>query len=238
MKRKTVKKVIYFLVAFPAILIASGWIYMTYFMKIDTAEVDKYYEILSKQGKAPRSLVYKLDLPEDAGLQKITDKLKNAMGLDNYSLWVGYGEKDNPPAFITTISPGIATITVSKKVRQKREQINVLIHELSHIYVWDMDRSLLKGCDEEKLVDCTGVFLGLGILMLNGLTDEIFFMPGTDYYTEKKMYGYIRPEQLGYLLARYCSDRRIDFDKVMPFLGPAGKKYFKIGVNYIKRPSQ
>lgn len=221
---------------FPIAVFVSGWIYVNFIMKIDTAEVDRYYDLLTKHGKPAGDIISTLEVSEDADLQTIADKLKKIMGLGDYRIWVGYGETGNKPAFITTVAPGAMTITFSREARQRREQINILIHELSHIYVWAMDKSVLKGCDEEKLVDCTGVFLGLGILMLNGLTDDIFFMPGGEYHTEKKMYGYIRPEQLGYLLARYCAEERITRDKVVPFLGPTGRKYFNIGYNYLKRP--
>jgi len=235
MKRKTVKKIVYLLVLFPIALFAFGWVYVNFFIKLDTLEVDRYYELLSKHAKSPGGLVFTLDIEEDDDMQVIADKLKRVMGLKGYRLWVGYGETHNRPAFIKTISPGIATITLSRKVKQKSELINVLIHELSHIYVWNMSRSILKDCDEEKFVDCTGVFLGLGIQMLNGLTDDVFFMPGGEYQAQKKMYGYIKPEQLGYLLARYCVERGISHDKVTPFLSSAGRKYFNIGYNYLKR---
>ncbi len=235
MKRRTVKKIIYFLILFPVTLIAFGWAYTNFFIKIDTLEVDRYYELLSKHSKSSGTLVFNLNIKENDDMQAITEILKRAMGLEGYKIWTGYGETYNKPAIITTISPGVATITISKSVKQKNEQINVLIHELSHIYVWDLDKSILEDCDEEKFVDCAGVFLGLGIQMLNGLTDDIFFMPGGEYQTEKKMFGYIKPEQLGYLFARYCAERRISHYKVMPFLSSAGRKYFNIGHNYLKR---
>ncbi|MDP2929159.1 MAG: hypothetical protein Q8O01_03725 [Candidatus Omnitrophota bacterium] len=235
MKKKTVKKIIYFLILFPAVLLASGWIYMNFIMKIDTAEVDRYYDLLTKHAKPSGDPVFTLDISEDDGLQVMADKLKRVMGLEGYRIWAGYGQTEDRPAFITNVAPGAMTITVSRKVADRREQINVLIHELGHIYVWAMDKSILKDCDEEKFVDCSGVFLGLGIPMLNGLTDDIFFMPGGEYHTEKKMYGYITPEQLGYLLARYCAERDIAHDKVVPFLGSAGRKYFNIGYSYLQR---
>jgi hypothetical protein len=235
MRRKTVKRIIYLLVLFPAVIFVLSWAYMNNFIKIDTKEVDRYYDILSRHGKAPGGIVFKLDISEEDSLQTVVDKIKSAMGLKNYSLWVGYGDTGGRPAFITAVAPGIMTITLSRKVEQRREQINVLIHELSHIYVWAIDKSLLKDCDEERFTDCAGVFLGLGIPILNGLTDETFFMPGGEYYSEKRMYGYVRPEQLGYLLARYCDERGIPYSKIKPYLSSTGRKYFNVGHNYLKR---
>jgi hypothetical protein len=235
MKRKTLRKIGFLLIILPTIFGSAAWVYTRYMLKIDTAEVDKYYDILCKYGKSPATLVYELDIGPGSGLQTITDELKKSMGLSGYKIWAGHGETGQRPAYVTSLAPGVVTVTVSKRVSDQREQINVLIHELSHIYVWGMDKSAIEKCNEEKLVDCTGVFLGLGILMLNGLTDESVFMPGTDHYSQQRLYGYIKPEQLGYLLARYCEERNIPYKKVMASLESPGRRYFNMGYNYMKR---
>jgi hypothetical protein len=235
MRKKTVRKIIYFLVVFPAAVFAVGWVYTNFIAGIDTAEVDRYYDLLAQNDKARRDIVYKLEMTEYDSLQAVADKLKNVMGLGNYTIYAGYGETRGRPALITSVSPGIVTIAFSRRVAQKREQINVLIHELSHIYVWSMDKDILKDCDEEKVVDCAGIFLGLGVPILNGLTDEVFFMPGGEYHAEKKTFGYIKPEQTGYLLARFCDERGIKYGSVAPYLDPAGRRYFSAGHNYLER---
>jgi len=235
MKRKTIKKIVYLLALFYAGLTAFAWIYPNFFMKIDTSEVDRYYDVLSTGSKPSGNLILELGVKEDSGLQPVVDRIKSGMGLKDYNMWIKYTNMEKPPAYIEKLGNDTVNIYISKNLKQRSEQINVLIHELGHIYLWDLDDSFLNGCDEEKFNDCAGVFLGFGVLMLNGLTDDTFFIPGLEYRAEKKSFGYIRPEQIGYLLARYCADRGIDADGVIPYLRPAGKKYFNIGRNYFKR---
>ena len=67
------------------------------------------------------------------------------------------------------------------------------------------------------------------------MTDESVFMPGSEYETRKKTYGYFKPEQFGYLLARYCRERGIEKANIDRFLLPAGKKYFDAGWAYLKK---
>ena len=100
---------------------------------------------------------------------------------------------------------------------------------MGHIYVWNLDQSVFGKCDQEKLNDCAGVFLGLGVLMLNGLTDEAVRSLLDGYETKKKFYGDLKPEQIGYLFARYCSAHGIPEDTVRPSLTATGRKYFDIG---------
>ncbi|MCI0482204.1 MAG: hypothetical protein L0213_11535, partial [Candidatus Dadabacteria bacterium] len=143
-------------------------------------------------------------------------------------------DAEKPPAYIQQLASGHAGILISKKVTERREELNLLVHELGHIYVWSLDKSVFGKCDEEKLNDCSGVYLGLGILMLNGLTDEGVRSLTEGYEERKKFYGYIKPDQIGYLLARYCRDHAIPEETVLPHLSPTGKKYFDKGRAFLK----
>lgn len=235
-KRKTIRKIIFFLVIFSAGLIAFAWVYNNFFMEIDTSAIDGYYDLLTRHAKPAKYLMLNLGVKEEDDLQIAIDRLKKAMGLEDYRIWITHhDDPEKPPAYIETLGYGHMSISISNKITQKREEINVLTHELGHIYVWNLDKSILKGCNEEKVVDTSGIFLGLGILMLNGLTDDFFFIPGGEYHTEKKFFGYLSPVQFGYLLARYCAEHGIPEDNITPFLGSAGLKYFNMGRKYLAR---
>lgn len=239
-KRKILKKIVVLLITIPIGIFAFAWVYSNYLMNINTDEVDRYYDLLSDQSKASHDLVLHLGA-SDGNMQTILSRLKGNMGLNKYEIWAGHHDPgvDARPAFITNMKgTGVMGISVSDKVIESREEISVMTHELGHIYVWKIDESLLEGCDEEKLVDTAGIFLGLGILVLNGMTDDVFFALGNDYKFEKKFYGYLKPTEFGYLLARYCTEHGIDTDNVIPFLGPTGRRYFKSGLNHLKRQNK
>jgi len=218
----------------PVLIITFAWVHSIFFTDIDASSADRYYDLLTECGKPSKEIVLDLGIKDDGDLRVAVDRIKRVMGLGDRVIGLGYDDNEKPPAHIENIN-GAITIYLSRKVSQKREQVNVLTHELCHIYVWDLDKAELEGYDEEKVVDSAGVFLGLGILMLNGLTDDVSFAPGGEYRTEKKFFGYITPEEIGYLLARYCADHGVAEGNVMPFLGSAGKKYFEIGYNYLAR---
>lgn len=250
MKKKTIRKIVYLLLIAPAAVYAGLWVSVNYFTEIDTAEVDRYYDLLKKHAKPASGLTLSLGVEEDGDLQIGLDRLQDAMGgLGKYDIDLVYGDQESPPAFVENVNNEYMTITVSRKIKQRREQLNVLVHELSHISVWSLepslimrcgdeqssDKSIFKGCNLEKVVDASGMFRGQGIVTLNGLTDEVMFIPGMEYSTTQKMYGYLKPEEFGYLLARYCAEHGISPHAIEPFLGPTGRKYFAIGKNYLKR---
>ena len=239
--RRAIRKIFNFLVVIGLVYFAVVWLYpkclvfYTSYQKFDTSEVDTYYDLLSKHAKPAKDFVLNLGIKEDDNLQLAIDRLKGVMGLGNYKIWLAHHDAEKPPAYIKDLGYGDMGILISTRVKERREEINLLVHELSHIYVWRLAPSLFGKCDQEKLVDCSGMFLGLGVLILNGLTDEFKLLPGEGYETRKKFFGYLKPEEFGYLLARYCAEHGIAEDAIKPFLGPTGRKYFNIGSSCFKK---
>jgi hypothetical protein len=120
-------------------------------------------------------------------------------------------------------------------VKEEREVLNLLVHELGHIYVWDLKGSVFAKCDQEKLNDCAGAYLGLGVVMLNGFTNEFGLLPGEGYESKVKEFGYLKPEQVGYLTARYCAEHAVPPGAVRPFLNRYGRRYFDRGLEHLRR---
>lgn len=238
---RMIRKIIYFLIIIGVAYFTVVRLYPKYlkfyasYQKIDTSEIDAYYDLLSKHAKPAKDFVLNLGMKEDDNLQLAIDRLKSVIGLGDYKIWLAHHDAEKPPAYIKDLGYGDMGILISTRIKERREAINLLVHELGHIYVWRLASSVFGKCDQEKLVDCSGVFLGLGVLMLNGLTDEVNLLPGEGYETRKKFFGYLKPEQFGYLLARYCAEHGIAENAIKPFLGPTGRKYFNIGGNYLKR---
>jgi hypothetical protein len=201
---------------------------------INTAEIDNYYDLLSEYEHPGKELVVDLGMRDTDGLEAAIDKLKVIMGLKDARIGLGFHNEEKPPAYIKKEGEDM-TVFVSTKITNRREEINLLAHELSHIYVWRLKQSVFGACNQEKLVDCASVFLGLGVLTLNGLTDEYNVSADGSYETRKRTFGYLEPNQFAYLLARYCADHNIKDDAVKPYLGQAGRKYFKFGSAYLKK---
>ncbi len=202
---------------------------------IDTAEIDAYYDLLSKHKQSGKDLVFDLKINDTDSLQIVIDKLKVVMGLKDYTIGLDYYNKEKPPAYIERNGNRI-TVFVSNRIKGRREEMSLLAHELSHIYVWRLDSAIFGKCDQEKLVDCVTVFLGLGVFSLNSCTDEYSFsIDGKECQARKKTFGYLKPEQFGYLLVRYCAEHNINSKDVKPHLTATGQKYFNNGNTYLRQ---
>jgi len=238
MKRRTVKRIFYFLIFALLAFTAGSLLYMRLTPGMDTKEADYYYDLLSGHEKPAPGMIFDLGIKADDTLEDSFKKLMKIYGFKGSGIILSRTNNEKPPAKIIDHGYGALEIQLSKKVVERREQINVLIHELCHIYVWHLDRSVYGKCDEEKLTDAMGVYIGLGVFILNGLTDEVFFLPGGEYGTEKKFFGYLKPEEFGYLVARFAMDHNIPEATVMQHLNPTGKKYFSFGLAQLKRSQQ
>ncbi len=213
--------------------ISISWVYGNFFLEIDTGEIDLCYELLLKKGTASSDLILDLGVRESSDLQLAVDRIKKAMALKDYDIWLSYHGDSTPPAYIERKGPFL-TIYFSTQIEQLREKINVLIHEIGHVYVWGLG-GIPSGYDEEKVVDSSGVFLGLGIPVLNGFTDVTSIGGMGEYRKEKKFYGYLTPDEFGYLMARYCAENGVYDGNVSAFLNHSGRKYFSRGRNYLAR---
>ncbi|MBU1122638.1 MAG: hypothetical protein ABIH71_00095 [Candidatus Omnitrophota bacterium] len=164
-------------------------------VKIDTTEIDTYYDLLSEYKQSGKDLVVDLGINDTDTLPIVINKLKNVMGLRNARIGFAYHNEEEPPAYIRRQGDEM-TVFVSTKIKERREEISLLAHELSHIYVWRLKPSIFGMWDQEKLVDCASVFLGLGVVALNSVTDEYTVSPdGGRYEILKKTFGYLKPEQ-------------------------------------------
>ncbi len=245
--RRTVKKAFNFFLILVLVSIAAVWLILNYskvqsvvdrftIASIDTSDMDLFYELLAQEMPPGRKLLNDRDLAAANDLTAATQKLQDAMGLSNYSINLEQHTETSPPGYIRQEGNNI-TIFLSTKLASKREQICVLVHELGHIYVWALPRTF-SVFDQEKLVDTSCMFLGMGVLYLNGMKDEFTSLPEGGYQSEKKTFGYLTPEQFGYLLARYGKDRGIAESDLKQHLNDTGWRYYKIGRNYLKKKTE
>lgn len=249
MKRKVLRNFVLLIALLPIGVFAYGWFDMNYMTDINSAEVDEYYELLLKHSKPAEGLTLSTGIEKKEDLPAALERLQKIMGLGKYDIDMDYGDQDEPPAYVQNTDNKYMTIIFSNKVRELKELLSTLVHELSHVSVWQIDPSLLfmeglkkapeksifKGCDLEKVVDVSGVLQGQGVLTLNGQTDDFLIIPGLEFTSIKKSFGYLKPEEYGYLLARYCHDHGIPPANVEPYLDPGVRKYFIMGKNYLDR---
>jgi hypothetical protein len=215
----------------------AGFVNRLIIIPIETIEIDDFYDSLSRHKQSHKNLMFDLDIEETDNIEAIMKKLQHAMGLKNASIKLAYHDKKMPPGYINAKGDKM-TIYLSSHLKEKREKITVLIHELGHIYVWRLPQHIFMAFDQEKLVDTSCMFLGLGALYLNGMTDNLKVLPDGGYRSEQKTFGYLQPKQFGYLLARYCVDHNISGKTLKPLLSSSGWKQYKVGNTYLKKKTQ
>lgn len=254
--QRTIKKIFRFFIFTLIAIIAVGWLIMNYYavakimnrffvIPIETNEIDTFYDMLSDTQKPGQSLVVNLNLKDSDDISVAMKKMQNVMGLNDYSIGLAYHDQEKPPGYINIESKNSfdttsnkMTIYLSKNLKSQREQITVLAHELGHIYVWALPKFTFGAFNQEKLVDTSCMFLGLGALYLNGMSDEFNMTPEGGYQTSQKNFGYLTPQQFGYLLARFCKDHNVSDAELKPHLNDAGWKYYKEGSAYFKQKSE
>ena len=123
-------------------------------------------------------------------------------------------------------------VEVSEDMREFEDAIvATLAHEITHKYMQingiTAGTGLAHDYENEVLTDITGVFLGLGKLMLNGAEEEKTHQEkkfdGTHYVTETRRCGYLSRQQLAFVYRLVCAMRGISKQDMLSNLSPAAK---------------
>jgi len=247
-RKRTFKKFVKRLFLLCLLTIGVGWAILHYedivhltdrftVTDVEDRDIDGMYDMLLEKKDVGENLIFDLGLKESDDLRVAMERLQKIMGLDRYTIKLDTHNKKTPPGYISATGDDM-TIYLAKEITERNEKITILIHELGHIYVWNLPKRNFMGFDQEKLVDTSGIFLGLGLLYLNGMKDEFNVLPDGSYTTEQKTFGYLKPEQFGYLLARFCKSKGLTPETLKPYLNNAGWKYFKLGNAYLQRETE
>ena len=111
--------------------------------------------------------------------------------------------------------------------RQYEQVAAILVHEVAHIFCHRYKLSIGNTFEDEVLTDTTAVYLGAGVPILNAFTEESDCSPETPNGKKVSYFGYITPDEFGYLLAKRHStfgDDPTSFLKTSP-----GNEAYKCG---------
>jgi hypothetical protein len=87
--------------------------------------------------------------------------------------------------------------------RRRYEQVAaILAHEVAHIFCHRLKLSIGDTFQDEVLTDTTATYLGAGVPILNAFTEESAYSPETPNLRKQQCFGYITPDEFGYLLAK------------------------------------
>jgi hypothetical protein len=78
----------------------------------------------------------------------------------------------------------------------------ILAHEIAHIFCHRLGISIGNTFEDEVLTDTTAAYLGAGVPILNAFDVESGFTLETPNRMRLRCFGYITPDEFGYLLAK------------------------------------
>ena len=94
-------------------------------------------------------------------------------------------------------------IELHSDFRRRYEQVAaILAHEVAHIFCHRLKLSIGGTFEDEILTDTTAVYLGAGVPILNAFTEERDYSAETLNQKKQQCFGYITPDEFGYLLAK------------------------------------
>lgn len=106
----------------------------------------------------------------------------------------------------------------------------ILAHELMHIFLQKNGLWLNDTRDNEIITDFSSIYLGFGILILNGQQEFI-----NEKQIKTSFLGYLRPTEFAHLFCRYLDHINHPPDKeIIKHLSQTGKEYFYRGKDLYK----
>jgi len=172
--------------------------------------------------------------------QKILSYLNEPVG--NFIV-VFHSSLGDTPGVFTVTKEGQEVIFVNDKyVKDPYAVSAVLAHEIMHLYLMSRKHIVLEDKKEnELLTDLGTIYLGLGILVINGMSYKsnwfltvIGLFAGVLYVNEQKLaFGYFEPRQYAFYLKEYFRRNNIQLKRVAKCIHPKswhfiGKLPFKV----------
>lgn len=120
---------------------------------------------------------------------KIRNQILDWLGLSHDDVIMMFS-KDFGAAGGHAVMEDWQTILIDSKYSDRLDEIGaILAHEIMHIYLYKHNVELPDKVDNEKLTDLATIHTGLGIIVLNGMTDWISHRQTFGYLDDKYSWG-------------------------------------------------
>jgi len=137
----------------------------------------------------------------------IVNEIINHLGIIVDSVSVNFVPNLNVPAQVTSSYSNKFAIKINSSHKFKTENLTALLaHEVMHIFLNKKGLNFKDTISNEILTDTAACYLGLGVPILDAMKLEIDvrknFTGGTVRTEKTSFYGYLKPWEYGYIIAK------------------------------------
>lgn len=186
-----------------------------------------------------RSLILERDLPFHDPIEytiELSRKIVKNLGLPSKNIVASFSgvhsagrieHRTGEPYFIE----------ISSHWKHDRTAIAAIIaHEMSHAWMDDQGIRQNNKDFNEMLTDVTAVLLGLGVLLMNGLSVEKTVSQSQTSRQILRIKNYIEGKDMGYTLSIFMKHKNLEPNQVLPALYSNARSAFELGQEeFIKR---
>lgn len=195
-----------------------------------------FYE--NKQPFFPRTTFYRISKNKDESLILMADGIFNFLKISRDDASIIFSSKlNNIPGLYSTIN-GKEIILVNQKYKNNSLITGaILAHEITHLFLIGRNKIYLKNDYENEIfTDLASIYLGLGILVINGMKYEsnwfltaIGLLAGGFYLDTKTLsFGYFSPKQYGERFETYCFVNNINLNNIALYIQPKARHFIKL----------
>lgn len=174
-------------------------------------------------------LIYTTATPEEY-IASITKRICNSLGIATNKVVATFAFADGNAGIVSFVDDNCFVEINSAFKKNDKAVATIIAHELTHIWMKNNNFNLPNVDENERLTDIMSIFLGLGVIFLNGSYEKSSKMYNVDehkfYHSEIK--HYITSNDMGYAfalflkfgkkklsdIAKYCNQNTVDMLKI------------------------
>ncbi|MFH0947412.1 MAG: hypothetical protein V1833_00215 [Elusimicrobiota bacterium] len=112
---------------------------------------------------------------------------------------------------------------------------SIIAHEITHAWLYKYNFQEAEREENEKYTDLMAIFLGLGVLLLNGCWQRTITSRDEDYIMYKEVKPYLTSTELGYGMALFMKQKELIMKDVKPHLNKNALDIVEVGQVVLSR---
>jgi len=191
------------------------------FIKLDNEFFSKREIVTEKSVPFRDPLLYVVDL---------TRYIANKIGLSPGEIIPSFVTKENAAGTVEYTSKNEYFVEIDLVFKLSVRAIaSIISHEITHVWLNKYNLAPDDKETNERLADLTAIFLGLGVMIINGAWLKVEAGRESDAILYKEIKPYLSADELGYAMAIFLNHKSIQPKELQTYLTPEAIDIVKIG---------